>query len=81
MFLEERVESLEETIQKLQNEIRFLKKQSADEYLTPKEFAHRMKFSENTCLLYTSYFDDTGRSKANAKARLPDLCGGAISNL
>ena len=48
MFLEERVESLEETIQKLQNEIRFLKKQSADEYLTPKEFAHRMKFSENT---------------------------------
>lgn len=48
MFLEERVESLKETIQKLQNEIRFLKKQSADEYLTPKEFAHRMKFSENT---------------------------------
>ena len=47
MYLEERLEAMEKIIENLQQEIRTLEAKSADEILTPKEFAERAKLNEN----------------------------------
>ena len=48
MYLEERIDKMEETITDLQKEIIKLHQRNSDEILTPKEFAHKAKLSENT---------------------------------
>lgn len=48
MYLEERVEYMEKVIENLQLEIKRLEARSAEEILTPKEFAKKSKLNENT---------------------------------
>lgn len=52
MYLEERIDQMEETIKKLQMEILKLERRNSDEILTPKEFAQKVKLSENTVYLW-----------------------------
>lgn len=52
MYLEQRIEQMEETIKNLKDEILKLQSRNADEILTPKEFAQRAKLSENTVYLW-----------------------------
>lgn len=48
MYIEERVSQLEELIKDLQFEIKRLEARSAEDVLTPKEFAEKAKLNENT---------------------------------
>ncbi len=48
MYIEERVDKMEQAIEDLQKEIQKLQGKNTDEILTPKEFAAKAKLNENT---------------------------------